>query len=433
MSEEPKLLSLDLLASKNSGFEDIAFDDAQKLRYQEHLGLFLTGQNQKLYEIFLERPDFMDSSESKALMILNKLSLAKSIRKNDVFVAARNEALADAIARDLVNLLDMLASNIKLTGILTKLKEQNFFDLSDILPSIVIYYSDFVLNYQIEDLYEELFNVLTKPQYFQDLYEENLRLQRFRLLAYYYRRTENPEKAEEAMQRYRENFFPNLSQKFQLRKIENQLATLPIDLLDNLEDVFAEISEIQTEVSARTGIYPNTCFYYNCADCCKKDYPIMSYTEYMFFKNWLKTHNVDIKPIQKRAEEIQKKHQELHGFRLAVVKKSRPDKKHENPHDFKFDCPLLVDDACSIHQARPLACRAYGLSTINAVNVQACSYYLKQYQYNASHQSERHVYDVRPLLSLVKASDHAQTEKDLQDKQYLSGTFVAWLTDAKFN
>ena len=75
-----------------------------------------------------------------------------------------------------------------------------------------------------------------------------------------------------------------------------------------------------------------------------------------------------------------------------------------------------------------MMCRAYGLSSSDSRNVQACNYYLRQHQYNSNSENIRYVYDVRPYVAMIESSDEYQTEQDLGEKQKLCGTFVAWLT-----
>jgi hypothetical protein len=74
-----------------------------------------------------------------------------------------------------------------------------------------------------------------------------------------------------------------------------------------------------------------------------------------------------------------------------------------------------------------MMCRAYGLSTSDKRNVQSCNYYLKQHQYNSNYENIRYVYDVRPYVALIEASDAYQIKQDLNESKNLCGTFIAWL------
>ena len=201
------------------------------------------------------------------------------------------------------------------------------------------------------------------------------------------------------------------------------------NVLDNLADLYQEIKDIQAEVCELSGVSNDTCMYFECSDCCHKDYPILYYSEYKYLIQKMEENGMDIAGAKEKAKKIQAEHKAKHGFELQVVESHRPSKADANPYDFKFSCPLLADNGgCGVHEIRPMMCRAYGLSSSDNRNVQACNYYLRQHQYNSNYENIRYVYDVRPYVALIESSDKYQTKQDLGEEKRLCGTFVAWLT-----
>jgi Fe-S-cluster containining protein len=101
--------------------------------------------------------------------------------------------------------------------------------------------------------------------------------------------------------------------------------------------------------------------------------------------------------------------------------------KDSNPKNLEIRCPFLDDDnRCEIHEFRPLACRAYGLSTIDGNCVQACNHYLGAYQdYSVT---DRPVVDSRPYTHVMgKAnSEFAKTSAYSHLRQPVA-LLVAWL------
>ena len=85
-----------------------------------------------------------------------------------------------------------------------------------------------------------------------------------------------------------------------------------------------------------------------CAFCCKNaQFP---YSELEF--NYLVYGSLMLsKDIQAKVE--------------ANIEKTLKDKKEFKGAVFKYNCPFLIDDSCSVYNNRGVVCRAFGLAEIN--------------------------------------------------------------------
>ena len=156
----------------------------------------------------------------------------------------------------------------------------------------------------------------------------------------------------------------------------------------------------------------------------------MSLTEYKFLLNWIKENNYPIAGVIEKAKGIQEEHKKLFGEVMPIIDTTISENKEkglENPFNYKYSCPFLVEGRCSIYHARPLLCRGFGLSSDDAVAVKTCNFYLSQYTHNCSRDNDRYVYDLRPVQAMAKASDRKLSQELSSTEQELKGTIVAWL------
>ncbi|MEY3369572.1 MAG: putative zinc- or iron-chelating domain, partial [Cyanobacteriota bacterium] len=149
-----------------------------------------------------------------------------------------------------------------------------------------------------------------------------------------------------------------------------------------------------------------------------------------YIKNWFKDNKIDIQPFIYNALQIQKQHQELFGEPLKIVDQTISSAQEENPFGLQFACPFLSpENVCQAYSARPLVCRSFGLSTINDLSVQACKYFLTQYQFNSSHRNEREVFDSKTTTKMFGEANELLADKyGFTDMKQPVGTLVAWLS-----
>ncbi len=415
-----------MLNTSNSGYDEINREALSEKNYLKFLHLFLTGNNSKLNNYLQENPQLLDSSKHKALFLLNLIVLEQKLLPMHISVREPNPQIVDELAYQLIELYKNLTS-------IFKFQEIDFYQYKDLLPTIVIYWSGVILRERSDrqdPLLPKLFAEINNNNNFINLIDDNLRAQQYRLLALYYRRLGDNQQAEQQMIKYRENFSPVNGTNYKLNTIKPTKTYPAKQALEHLTEIYQEVTEIQEEVLNRSGVYEDTCFHYQCTDCCKKDFPVVSLTEFLYIKNNLSEE--ELEKFTKRAKAIQEKHIELYGEPLKVIDQTLGSSKDKlNPHGMQFTCPFLSEsDACEIHSLRPLACRAFGLSTIDDATVQACKFYLKQYQYNASNRNERDVYDSRPHTAMIGAANTVLAqEHGYKDMKQPVGSLVAWLTD----
>lgn len=433
MKDKTTIKSLEMLACSESGLDVVLQEDLSEQNYARFYQVLLQGRYQDLHAELEANPQLVDSARTKAIFLLNLILLGKELKQMHISLRAPQEYIIDAYTYELIELYKTLCQEIKIAAV-------DFYQYRNLLPSVVIYYSDYLL----KDLYWEKRNdSAAQKQILERVWahisdtsshwkfmNEDLNAQCYRLQAIYYRRLGDHKKAEESLIKYREKFKPDPKAKVKINKIDLSQKYPADKTLNNMDKIYQEVSAIQKEVLARSGVHEDTCFYYGCTDCCKKDFPTVSLVEFLHIKSWLAKNNIDIKPFVERAQAIQKKHRELFGEPLRVVDQTQSVKQAENPYGLQFTCPFLSDDdICQVHGARPLACRSFGLATIDGASVQACKYYLTQYQYNSSTRNERDVFDSEPATHMLgEANSELAAKHGYKDMQQPVGTLVAWLS-----
>ena len=184
---------------------------------------------------------------------------------------------------------------------------------------------------------------------------------------------------------------------------------------EKLSVIYEEISEIQSKVSEISKIDKETCFKASCCDCCVYTPPLVTKLEFEYIKA-----NIDLEKAITNAQKNQLLHKAEFGTELEIINLDHDQKEAMNPNNFAHRCPFLADNnACTIHEHRPFACRFYGLATLDAKTVQACNYYLEQFD-----PDERTVLDSRQATALL-----GKANKELCDGKQLAGTLSAWLLE----
>lgn len=206
------------------------------------------------------------------------------------------------------------------------------------------------------------------------------------------------------------SFEPN----YKLNLLETKTSFDKENYKEKLSEIYQEISEIQNKASEISKIDKETCFKANCCDCCVYTPPLVTKLEFEYIKA-----NIDLKTAKENARKNQLLHKAEFGTELEIINLDKETKEAMNPNNFAHRCPFLADDnACTIHKHRPFACRFYGLSTLDGKTVQACNYYLEQFD-----PDERTVLDSRTATQLL-----GKANKELCDGEQLAGTLTSWLT-----
>lgn len=438
-NQKDKIQSMELLRTFDSGYDWQQQQKVYEQSFNEFFSLFVFEKHDELDKTFTERIDQVVTQKIKGLKIVNLLVLGRKVEQQEIFFGNINEMMADQIAIELMGLFSTILELKNFQGkdfILLDL-----FQLKSILKTLPIYYSDFILREHkfisevfgkevLDELLERLFAEISPENSLSDLYDSDMAGQRHRILAHYYRLKGNQDKAEEEIVAYREAFGLGSKKDPKITPRMNQEAFPKDKVLENLDQIYAEGDMLQKDVALNMGLNENTCFYYGCGDCCFKDFPECTLTEFLHIKNWLEEQGMDIEEFVQKAEQIQVMHEENHGSRLPIVEYTKDAKKEINPHDFLFPCPFLdKEQKCSVHPVRPIVCRAFGSSTVDRKKVLACSYYFNQFRYNSTHMNEREAYDPTPAIALLRYSDEYLSKKEGYKIERPVATLVAWLTE----
>jgi Fe-S-cluster containining protein len=208
------------------------------------------------------------------------------------------------------------------------------------------------------------------------------------------------------------SFKPN----YKLNLIDTNTSFDSKNYKEKLDNVYKEISEIQNQAAKISKIDKETCFKANCCDCCVYTPPLVTKLEFEYIKA-----NVNIEQAKKNAQKNQLLHKVEFGTVLGIIDLDNETKEAMNPNNFAHRCPFLADDnACTIHEHRPFACRFYGLSSLDGQSVQACNYYLEQFD-----PEERTVLDSRTSTQIL-----GKANKEICDGLQLAGTLTAWLSSS---
>ena len=450
--------SLDLIKAESSGcqsfdrnkFKDyyqicIEEDKRYKHQYSSAFRSFLQLLAFEKFEEFelkiQERPDLLAEKEIKALQSFVLLLSDKPLIENHFFSKFTNnftkKRLSHGMAKVIVSIFSLL-KNIRFSEkTQRKLESLNLFSLKELIPDIVFYYAEYILKENIEESFDLTEQELLNFKFIDfcegiENIEERQNAEKIRLLAFFYRKKKNEALAEQYLLEYRKAMPPDIVTTLppEIRTVKNA-RTFPSKLvLENWNEILNDCDEEQDKVIEYTGIYKDTCGYHKCEDCCNYTSPHMSLTEYKFMLNWIKENNYPIAGVIEKAKAIQEEHKKLFGELMPIIDTTIPDNKEkglENPFNYKYSCPFLVEGRCSIYHARPLLCRGFGLSSDDAVAVKTCNFYLNQYTHNCSRDNDRYVYDLRPVQAMAKASDRKLSQEIFNQEQELKGTIVAWL------
>ena len=453
--------SLNSLNIKESGCADFKQDEfkdyyvlcldeqeRQKRKYsknfQKFLRLLIFEHFFEFEEIIEEHPEYLAEKEIKILWALNHIAQNKELTR-ELFIpnfasAHSKKRLSQSLSKELIEITHQLKSNIRFSqSVQARFEQYNYFVLQDYLPDILFYYAQYILDYQIQEKYSELYSRLQNFKFVDfcdgvEAIEDRQEAEKLRLLAYYYRRIGDEKSAEEYLMKYREIMPDDIQSSLspEIRPKANLDYFIPEDTLIHWEKILAELNAVQNDVTVMAPLHKDTCGYFKCDDCCNYTSPHMSFTEFKYLEKWIQENNYPIQDVLLKNQEIQTKHEELFGEKLKVIDKSLPENQEkgiENPFGFKYSCPFLVEKRCSIYEARPLACRGFGLSTDDNLSIKTCNFYSEQYIHNCSRDNERYVYDLRPVQVMAKASDRYLTELANLDKKELKGTIVAFLSE----
>ena len=401
--------------------EEELFHNDKKLNsdYYSLLGHLLLGNNKELDKAFQEDPLLAASIENKAILCLNSLILDKEIKAKFFFAKTMDKysqrRTSKNISKAIIDIVHSINLHLEDSGLQNAINSINFTELSKIVPDLLLYFLEYLCFYDFEaksgTILEALINFQTEGFFGNAENCDNYYMaNKHRLMALYYLKQKDPQAADKELLKFiklkTQTDVP--SPKPQITPLANKKGFPAQELLSNWQEVLGEIDEIQQFIFDNTFLAQNTCEFYECDDCCRYTFPTMSYTEYLYLKEWLTKNNYPLEKIIQKSETIQREHQNSFGSRLSILDKKKAENNIrgvENPHNFKYTCPFLEDGRCSCYEARPVLCRAFGLASNNKISIKTCNFHHNQYDAFSGPDNKKYTFDLRPIQSLVQSSD----------------------------
>ena len=239
-----------------------------------------------------------------------------------------------------------------------------------------------------------------------------------RLYAWIYRLEGNDNLAEKELVEYRKNWLPNKNAGIHCKNVG---LNLPEEVPGNLSEIFNLVTDAydQTkklihDIELEYGINSMTCVETGCQDCCKKTFPYISYTEYLYMRDWLEKQTEDYKKIiYESSKKIVDLYKEKYKKDPPFMVNRKSDSKKEYPLEFRFDCPFLGENKCNVYEARPYMCRAYGYGCADGVNFKGCSYFYEQVKGATKLHDARKVLDMQSFFNFTNKTDKKLINKTI--------------------
>lgn len=277
------------------------------------------------------------------------------------------------------------------------LKQFKKLDLYFILPYLALYLAEVFINNNLLGIAK---NVL----------ENTSDSEVHRLYSWIYRLEGNNELAEKELSEYRRTWAPEKDEGVFCR-LEN--LNLPKSSPDNLQEIFNSLKdayeqtkELIHQIEIEYGLNEFTCVETTCQDCCKKTFPCISYTEYMYMAQWLDKQSEEVrKQIQEESSRIVSSYKEKYKKEPPFLYGNVFDQQKEYPLEFMFDCPFLGDNKCNVYEARPFTCRAYGYASLDGVKFKGCNYFYNQFKAATKLTDVRKVVSMKSFFDFAKLTD----------------------------
>ncbi len=195
-------------------------------------------------------------------------------------------------------------------------------------------------------------------------------------------------------------------------------------IFKHLKDAYKQAKEIIDQIELEYGLNKMTCIETGCQDCCKKTFPQLTYTEYLYMREWL----------EKQPEEFKTK---IVTESIRIVNLYRDEFKKDPPFmvgevifnkyypiGFTFDCPYLGDNKCNIYEARPFSCRGYGYSSYDGITFKGCNYFYEQFR------AATKLNHIRKVLSAVSFFNFAKLTDDKLIGQKVMAPIPVWFAQS---
>lgn len=279
--------------------------------------------------------------------------------------------------------------------------------LQKLLPSLYIYLGELFVKE----------NMLIEAK---DLLKDCEDIEKHRLYSWIYRLEGKEELAKSELVKYRTE---SLFNKDMPTSIQCQMINVPLpdlipknkaEILDLLKNSYEEVKKTINSIELEYGINNMTCAEANCQDCCKKTFPFVSYTEYLYMRNWLDKQPEDFKAkIQEESINIVNSFKEKYGKEPPFLFGKTIDTEEGYPSDFSFTCPYLGNNQCNVYEARPFTCRAYSYGSSDGKRFKGCNYFLAQFKTATKLNKTRKVINMNSFKDFLGGTDVTLTGKKI--------------------
>ncbi len=230
-----------------------------------------------------------------------------------------------------------------------------------------------------------------------------------RLYSWIYRLEGKDALAESELLEYRQSWRPDNDSGFYCFMVNLNLPDKAPEKIDeifkHLRDAYDQTKEIIKQIELEYGLNTMTCIETGCQDCCKKTFPQVTYTEYLYMRDWL-----DKQPEEFKAKIFDESLKIVNHYRERF-KKDPPFlvgdivfTKHY-PLDFQFDCPYLGDNKCNVYENRPFSCRGYGYSSFDGITFKGCNYFYEQFKAATKLNHIRKVLSAASFFNFTRLTD----------------------------
>ena len=232
----------------------------------------------------------------------------------------------------------------------------------------------------------------------------------YRLNAWICRIEGKEEQAERELVNYRKNLPLSSEGGIECQAIDLSFPDfIPNDInevINLVESAYTETKELINKLDLEYGLNSMTCIETSCQDCCTKTFPYISYTEYLYLRNWLDKQDKELrKKINEESIEVENLYREKYKKDPPFLIGEDYDLRKEYPKEFVFSCPCLGNNKCNVYEGRPFTCRAFSYGSPDGIRFKGCNYFYNQLKGATKLTNARKVINMASFFKFTKTTD----------------------------